>query len=383
MSEERGKEVVKLAERFAEGLPGFALVALALGALLPLSIPAGSERQLAPGEKVKQFLPVIAVVLAYFSYFTGHYLDDWMFDPIWGLPGCLKSEGFLRRFLLVDWLDKQRMGLAKNLKRPETGIFAKAQQLASGTEVWEKKIKWPLEFSKAFRSLVVMDLVALLLWVDAWWIWYVLFCSVAGLFFKAGKSWNAVKYSLFFIVLVCAVLVLPVHYLRDSDSIKIPAPGVLCAILTIFIGLYLVLRIWHLKILYEEAGKIEPREHAGFFCAGRKVVPIRKALLFSNDRDITDTEFQSAEMFVQSEALLHVKLTTARGIGDALRDDKRVQKMYLTQVKQVTKGEYVCSNPRADLSCFSCFDVIIHLVPGNAPDKTNPDDILKLVNGPA
>ena len=43
MSEGFGGDVAKLGERFMEGVPGFALVAIVLGSVLPFVLPLGVE----------------------------------------------------------------------------------------------------------------------------------------------------------------------------------------------------------------------------------------------------------------------------------------------------------------------------------------------------
>src|SRR5215467_11266195 len=171
MAEGPGGGAAKLGERFMEGVPGFAVVAIIVGALLPIILAAGAETAPEAGAHgiVKEVIPVIALVLAWAGYFLGHYLDDVLFDPIWGTPGIRNRSKILQKVLFFTRLDSARTALADAWHRPVTGIFAKAQDLMGKTELWEKKIKWPLELSKAVRSLTILALVALILPISCPW----------------------------------------------------------------------------------------------------------------------------------------------------------------------------------------------------------------------
>ena len=63
----------------------------------------------------------------------------------------------------VTTLSESRNRLAKEWRRPVSGTFAKAQELTRNTELWDKKIKWRLEWSKAFRSFAVVQ------WMVDWY----------------------------------------------------------------------------------------------------------------------------------------------------------------------------------------------------------------------
>ena len=64
--------------------------------------------------------------------------------------------GFWGVLFVIVPLAKARQDLAKHWNRPVTGIFAAAQELTRNTELWEKHVKWQLEWSKAFRSFVII-----------------------------------------------------------------------------------------------------------------------------------------------------------------------------------------------------------------------------------
>jgi hypothetical protein len=142
MSEGPGGDIAKLGERFMEGVHGFALVAIVLGGVLPLVLPLGAEGASETGalKLTRQALPVIVLILAWVGYFLGHYLDPLLFDPLWGVPGIQNWPEALRKVLFFERLNESRKALADHWKRPVTGIFAKANDLMSKTDVWDKKI---------------------------------------------------------------------------------------------------------------------------------------------------------------------------------------------------------------------------------------------------
>jgi len=166
MSEGTGGGVAKILEQLAEGLPGFAVASVMLGIALPLLFPEVSTTAAThvAKPKIREFIPVIAVILAFAGNQVGHYLDDWLFDPIWGVNGLIsgRKEWLTRKFgeqratktndprtakpSLKSWalqlilaLDTARTSLATEWKVPLIGIFAKADQLATKTDVGRKR----------------------------------------------------------------------------------------------------------------------------------------------------------------------------------------------------------------------------------------------------
>jgi hypothetical protein len=207
--------------------------------------------------------------------------------------------------LLFEWLDDSRTKLADHWKRPVTGIFAKAQDLMSKTELWDKKIKWPLEWSKAFPSLAILEVVALTSWTRWQWLVLIFLLSFVLLLVQTGKRWTALKSLIFGITLVCLLIRL-LLWAGDHIQLRMFRPAILNAALLASVVSYLGLRIRHVRTLYESARNLELKECSPMFCAGQKIVPLRNVLLVADD-GVQDKEFFKADCFVQSRALMHVK----------------------------------------------------------------------------
>jgi hypothetical protein len=380
MSEGPGGDIAKLGERFMEGVPGFALVAIVLGAVLPFVLPLGAEGPLESGplKMTRQALPVIILVLAWVGYFLGHYLDSLLFDPIWVVPGIRDMPNGFRRILLFEWLDQSRTALADQWERPVTGIFAKAQDLMSRTELWDKKMKWPLEWSKAFRSLAILGCVALTLWYRWQWILLIFFFSFILLFVHTGRRWTALKTLVFGTTLVCALIRL---LLLTSDHIQrwMFRPLTLAAVTVVSAVLYLGLRIRHVRTLYEGARGLELGECHGMFCAGEKVVPMRNVLLIADDR-VRDEDFNGADCFVQSKALMHVKLSTMRRSDSPPSYKTRIQ-LFKSQLERVQTARQAYLSPDLKLSDPRKFDLVIEYFDRDAPEGQELRGFEKKLNG--
>jgi hypothetical protein len=391
MSEGPGGDIAKLGERFMEGVPGFALVAIVLGGVLPLVLPLGTEGASETGtlKLARQALPVIVLILAWVGYFLGHYLDPLLFDPVWGAPGIQNWSEALRKVLFFERLNESRKALADHWKRPVTGIFAKAQDLMSKTNLWDKKIKWPLEWSKAFRSLAILGVVALTSWCRWEWIALVFFLSFVLLFVRTERRWTvrtercwtALKTLGFGITLVC--LLIRLVLLADGRiQLRMFRPLILAAGTLVSAVLYLGLRIRHVRTLYESARNLEREEHGGLFCAGQKIVPLRNVLLVTED-GFRDETLHKSDWFVQSKALMHVKLSTAHGLLPPDRWKAKIQlfKSQLEEEGKVQLASQYYFSPHVDLPDPQKFDLVIEYFDRAAPEGYAPAGLEKKLNG--
>lgn len=377
MSEGPGGDLAKLGERFMEGVPGFALVTIVLGAVLPfvLQLRAAGPSESVPLKMTRQALPIIVLVLAWIGYFLGHYLDPLLFDPIWGVPGIRNFRKGLRRILFFEWLDQSRNMLADQWERPVTGIFAKAQDLMNKTELWDKRIKWPLEWSKAFRSLAILGVVALALWCPWRWILLIFLFSFILLFVHKARRLTSLKTLVFATTLVC-LLTRP---LLPSDDIQKRSPLIPSVMTALSVSLYLGLRIIHVRTLYEGAQGLELEECGGMFCAGEKVTPMRNVLLIA-DAGVRDEVFHRADCFVQSKALMHVKLTTIRSSNYPSSCKTRIQ-LFKSQLECVQTARQAYRSPDLNLSDLRKFDLVIEYFDRDAPDGQELRGFEKKLNG--
>lgn len=380
MSEGPAGDFAKLGERFLEGVPGFALVATVLGGVIPFLLPFAAEgpSDTGPLSLTKQALPVIILVLAWVGYFLGHYLDPLLFDPIWGSPGICKASKTIRRIFFFQRLDESRTGLADEWKRPVSGIFAKAQDLMSKTELWDKKVKWPLEWSKAFRSLAILGIVALTFWCRWQWIALIFFFSLVFLFVSTGERWPALpalKTLIFGTTLVCLLIQLLLST-GEHIQLKMFRPLTLAVVTLASAALYLVLRIIHVRTLYESARKLELHECGGVFSAGQKIAPVRNVLLIAGD-GVSDDELHKADSFVQSKALMHVKLATGRGTLPSQCYKKRLQ-LFKHQLERQLKKEPLrfasqsYYSPHISLTDTARFDLVIEYFDRATPEGYDP-----------
>jgi hypothetical protein len=365
MSEGAGGTLARLGERFMEGVPGFALVAIVLGSLMPFILPIAPESPSKPeAEWTRQTLPVIAFVLAWVGYFLGHYLDDLLFDPIWGVPTTRRPKESSRRRPFFDRLNNSRTALADHWERPVTGIFVKAQELMGKTELWEKKVKWPLEWSKAFRSFVVLGMVALILGCTWPWIALTCFASFVSLFVQTKKFWTACKILIFETTLVCLLATSLLWAIGKPVHVRWPSAIALIAAILLCAACYVLLRVRHMMTLYTLACTLNLDKRNGMFCAGQKVVPLRNVLICA-DTSVRLEDFQKADYFVQSIALMHVTLRTIYGSFSDPPDVKVVELvmgLLEEQEEEVQLGNKPLRSPPYD---------------SRAP---NPDLLIKVVN---
>ena len=100
--------------------------------------------------------------------------------------------------------------------------------------------------------------------------------DVAGL--EPARRWTALKTLVFGTTLVCLLIRL---FLLVGDHIQLRMfrPLILTAVTLVSAVFYLVLRVRHVRTLYESARNLELEECGGMFCAGQKVVPLRNVLL--------------------------------------------------------------------------------------------------------
>jgi hypothetical protein len=411
MSEGPGANLAKLGERFMEGVPGFALVAILLGAVLPVALREVSETT-QPGTPriITQTLPVIVFVLAWLAYFLGHYLDDLIFDPIWGARGMRRLDALMfdpiwdmefGRLLLFHPLNKRRTELADKWQRPVTGIFAKAEALLSGTELWEKKVKRPLEWSKAFRSLLILGLFALTLAVTWQWMASTWVVSLVLLLVPTKKIWSRLesrvqrfwatfkvptaKFRTAFTILafgissVSLIIRYLLHTLGDRFQLRMVRPLVLVIAILMSATGYLLLRILHVRRLYDSAYEVEFHERNGIFYVGQKVVPARTVLLYAHDTT-PEAKFQEADCFVQSLALMHVSLRTTTMNGRCSVPPGKKAQLYYNQLTTVETGTKAFPSPPLLHGCDpSQFDLIVEF----KPEKGEEDqaELQKRLNG--
>jgi hypothetical protein len=320
MAENPSESVAKVGERFVEGVPGIALVSVALGVLLPKLLPRAEFRDL---------LPIAGFVIAYLLSFVGHYVDGWLFDPVWSVPGSKPWQDFFEVILPARTLVKCRGQLALKWRRPRLGIFAKAKQVTHGTELWEKKIKWPLELSKAARSFLLFDLI-LLIWSVSRLALVVLGVSLAAsalawVLANRGDRWRRRSWWTFATNLVYtaagtslgAVLVqgfVPLAMPADDSARRLIASEIF--LMLEFSWLYCWLRLIHIRRMYQAALDMKCEEKGGFFCAGLKVFALRNVLVRTRDASIQPHQILQAEVWLLATALMHVRLFRQSGSED-------------------------------------------------------------------
>lgn len=388
MGEGFGGNIAKIGERFLEDVPGFALVAIVLGALLPCVFPLGAEGPSESGavKITRQALPVIVLVLAWVGHFLGHYVDPLLFDPIWGSPGIRNRSESLERILAFKRLDQSRTGLADQWERPVTGIFAKAQDLMSNTEVWHGKIKWPLEWSKAFRSLAILGVIALTSWARGRWIAVIFVFSVVLFSFRPDKRWSgstkrrwtALQLLVFLTALVCLLIRLLLFLVRDHIQLRMFRPLILVAVILVSMVLYLGLRIRHVRTLYESARNLKFGERGGIFCAGQRIVPLRNVLLVA-DNAVGYDGLKDADCFVQSQALMHVKLSTTLRSSPPLCC--KTIRIFKNQLEDIQLASQVYRSLHLDPADPREFDLVIEYLDEDAPGDYKLPELGKKLNG--
>jgi hypothetical protein len=145
--------------------PGFgyvvALVSTILGIVLNSVAPESSWS-----------VALLALAGSFVAYWFGGFLDDLLFEPIYGLPPELDPSNAFGRFLQRRFVKPIRRlahkgtlatdminARAKAAKRfhptNQRGIYKTAKKLLSNTELWDGRIKLWLDLSKATRTLII------------------------------------------------------------------------------------------------------------------------------------------------------------------------------------------------------------------------------------
>ena len=313
MAEGIGGGAGKILERFAEGVPGFALAVIVVGAVLPMFVPG------VPAEW-RELYPVFAVVLSYIGQFLGHYLDK-PFQPVWGVR---PSELFLR-FKSIRNLDNARADLAEQWHQPITGIYEKASQILRKTEAWEKKVKWPLEISKGCRSLFVIGVIAIF-----------------------AKPF--------------------------TDVIRIDFGPLIVAAVLLLAG-YVRLRVKHVTNLYTAAQMVEYGFRNGFLCVAQSAIPLRRVLLCTKDPNLKTEDFDNTKVLVMSLSLMHVDLLSFRGAKSSRWEIKQEMPLHLDWVRRMREEDPVYASGEETLATLpdpqahQAFDLLLTLESTESPTK--------------
>jgi hypothetical protein len=157
-------------------------------------------------------------------------------------------------------------------------------------------------------------------------------------------------------------------------------PLTLAAVTLASAVLYLVLRILHVRTLYESARKLELEECGGMFSAGQKIAPVRNVLLVADER-VRDDALHKADWFVQSKALMHVRLATGRGSLPSQRYKTRMD-LFRSQLEEepVQLASQPYFSPHIDLSDSRRFDLVIEYLDEVATEGYAPG-LDKKLNG--
>jgi hypothetical protein len=223
-SGELGKELIKKLEK----TPGFGYVVTIASAILGLVL-----KPVAPSWSVA----LLALAVSIVAYWVGGILDDLLFEPIYGLEKnpSNASEGFLKRWFvnpirslahkctLAAGMRDARARAAKRFHDTnQKGIYKSAKKLLSNTELWDGKIKLSLDLSKAFRTLIIPTV-----------------CLLGWQLLAASTDWPAPA------------------FLGKYDAIAwLGYPIWTASIAVISILLYVNLRLFHMKALYETVAAI-------------------------------------------------------------------------------------------------------------------------------
>jgi len=238
-----------------------------------------------------------------------------------------------------------------------------------------------LEFSKAFRSLLVLDLVALEVQLDLWFI-IALWVFSFVLSFKLSKPWKSAAKSVSGTSLISLFLVLAAWYVFGSE---ITINLILLLVALVVCGaLYLVLRIVHVKRLFEAAVKIDFYNGGKFLAAekidfynggqflyvGQTILPVRTVLLYTKEPEsaIAPKEFERIQLLLLSMTLKHVHLFARRGGAPPGRG--RYQENLHLHTARLLANEEKVPKEFGDIS-----------KPGSPPDDLNLHLVLELCTG--
>jgi hypothetical protein len=167
-------------------------------------------------------ISLAAVILSVAMYRIGGILDGWLFDPVFAPdPGDLHPVR--RRIWLVARpiregaveLAAARERATRNLQLPVAGIYSESALMFKRTGAWEKRVKVPLEISKAARTFVLP----------------LLFVTLYEL---AGSPWGRIA-----------------GHVRPAFLASPLLPQVILILVT---NIYVRLRLWHMEELYMLAG---------------------------------------------------------------------------------------------------------------------------------
>ena len=167
------KEVVKELTKKFEKTPGFGYVV----AIASLAFSAALEQS---GQVSELQRGLLAIGVALIAYWFGGFLDELLFDPIYGLPPEEVPKTTIGKFVrswvrtplarlasrstLVTEMTKERQEAARIFHPTnQKGIYATAKKLLMHTDVWDGRIKLWLDLSKVARTLVLPALF-LFLW---------------------------------------------------------------------------------------------------------------------------------------------------------------------------------------------------------------------------
>jgi hypothetical protein len=146
-------------EKKLEKTPGLGYVAVLASALLGIFL-----HPVAPDWSVA----LLALAVSFVAYWVGGFLDELLFEPIYGLrPQKNPFGGLVRRQFVtsIRWL--RRSALAEGMRAArkkaaktfhptnQRGIYETAKKLLSNTELWDGRIKLWLDLSKTARTLIV------------------------------------------------------------------------------------------------------------------------------------------------------------------------------------------------------------------------------------
>lgn len=200
------------------------------------------------------WLTPLAIFVSALAYWVGGFLDDLLFEPIYGLPPKKeRSNAFCRFIIRPIRLFAQRRPLAAQMIKDraraanrfhptnQRGIYQTAKKLLSNTERWDGQIKLWLDLSKASRTLIIPAVVLL--------------------------AWE----------LLAAIMHWPSPGLPDKSGkiAWLAHPAWTGSIAVISIVIYVHLRLRHMQLLYERVADtpafrfvvrvLEPKTGSGLF----------------------------------------------------------------------------------------------------------------------
>ena len=196
-----------------------------------------------------------------------------------------------------------------------------------------------------------------------------------------GEKLDRVEDSCFGITLVC--LLIRLFLLADEHiRLRMFRPQFFAAVTLVFVVLYLGLRIRHIRTLYASARNLEREECNGLFCAGQKIVPLRSVLLITQD-GILNELLHKPDCFVQSKALMHVKLSTAHGLLplDGWKVKMQLFKSQLEKEEEIQFASQAYFSPHVSHRDPHKFDLVIEYFDRDGQQGYEPAGLEKKLNG--